>query len=799
MLLNTCKASIRHLARNRLYATISIVGLSIGLCGAMLASLVLRHDLSFDSFIPDCDRVYLAASKFSPPGRAPTYWLNSPVWLGELMRLRFSAIEAVTRLLEETVEVHRGSIAAKEKLCWADANLFEVLPVPVAFGNLKQALQRPEGLVLTRASARKYFGRDDPLGDSLQIGAGHLMTVAAVIDDLPANETFQGISMFASARAAGSAWSKLGPDATDRGNVGSVRFPGRTYLQLARNASIDRLFDALPAFTHSAFPDWMADRFPSIELVRIDKLHVHPGFHPESGARMAVVAGAGALILVIGVVNFVILTTARSARRTVEVGIRKAAGASRRTLMLQFLGESLAYVLLAALVSVAVTEWLLPRVNAFLDTGATFEYWRDPALIESLVGGVILLALLAGAYPALLLASFRPAHIVKGPAAGSSGGERMRQALVALQFAIMIGLLVGAGVTQQQLTYATHGVLRLDTDQMLVVRAQCNDAFETQLQRLSGVLGVACASESFLESPFFGGLRMRDGSRSEASFVEVQPGLLELFGLKPASGRFFSPSDPMPRPPDPYSSAGPMVLNQAAARRLGFASGEAAVGQSMTPYLFPTGTPAEIIGTVSDFSLAPVTQPVNPTIYTLGRSRLNLTFVKLRGRDIPETLTALDRLWHAVAPAEPIDRFFLDEHIQQLYLSVRRETQTLGVLSVCALLLACLGLFGLAASAIERRTKEVGIRKAMGASTGDVTRGLLWRFTRPVLWGTLIAWPVAALLLNRWLHGFAYHVELDPLIFLAASSIALLVAVLTVSAHCYRVGRENPTAALRYE
>lgn len=798
MLRNILTAALRNLARNRFYAVVSILGLSLGVCGAMLAGVVLRHELSFDRFIPDCDHVYLAASRFSPPGRAPTYWEKSAAFLGEYMRLQFASIEAFTRIMEEKVQVRRGSIQAKESLCWADPNVFDVLPVPVAFGNLQGALQRPEGLVLTRTAARKYFRRDDPIGESLEIGAGHVLTVTAVIPDLPASETFAGLTMFASARAAYSGWSKLGAEAENRPGATAVRFAGRTYLRLAKGASIEALIRALPAFTRAMYPRWMADRYPSIQLIRLDRVHVDPAFHPQTRTRMAIVAVCGTLILLIGTINFVVLATARSARRAVEVGVRKAVGASRRALMLQFLTESLVYVLLAAMAAVALTEWLLPHVNAFLDTGATFDYWRDPALIEALCGGVLLLALLAGAYPALLLSSLRPANVIKGSAASGLGGERVRQALVTVQFAVMIGLLTAAGVTYQQLTYATRGVLRLDIDQMLVVRAPCSEAFENELRSLAGVRGAACGSDAVLEQPFLGTLFLRDGTRVEASYVQVQPGLLELLGLRPTAGRFFSSSDPVPAPPL-GNAGGRMVLNEAAVRRLGFSSAAAAVGQSMTPYLYPPGTPAEIIGTVSDASLEPVTQAVDPMIYSLGQSRLTLTFIKLRGRDIPETLAAIDRLWHARNPADPIDRFFLDDHIQQLYLSVRRETQTLGILSVCALLLASLGLVGLAVSAAERRTKEVGIRKALGASTSAVTRRLLWQFTKPVLWATLIAWPVAALLLDHWLRGFVYHVRLDPRVFGGAAALAVLLAVLTVGVHCYRVASGKPTTALRNE
>jgi putative ABC transport system permease protein len=314
---------LRSLARSRLYAAITILGLSTGICGAMVAGLVLRHELSFDKFIPDCDRVYLAASKFSPPGRAPTYWEKSAAFLGELMRLQFPSIEAFTRIMEEKVEVRRGMIQGKETLCWADPNVFDVLPVPVAFGNLQRALQRPDGLVLTRAAARKYFGRDDPLGESLQIGANHSLTVAAVIQDLPASETFAGLTMFASAKAAYSGWSRLGAEGENRPNATAVHFTGRTYLRLSKGASIEALLQALPSFTRAMYPAWMSNRHPSIKLVRLDRVHVDPAFHPETGTRMAIVAVCGTLILLIGVINFVVLATARSARRTVEVGVRR--------------------------------------------------------------------------------------------------------------------------------------------------------------------------------------------------------------------------------------------------------------------------------------------------------------------------------------------------------------------------------------------------------------------------------------------------------------------------------------------
>jgi putative ABC transport system permease protein len=372
----------------------------------------------------------------------------------------------------------------------------------------------------------------------------------------------------------------------------------------------------------------------------------------------------------------------------------------------------------------------------------------------------------------------------------------------ALQFAALVGLLIAAAVVYRQRVYATQEALRVNVDQMLIIRSPCTSAFETELRRLPGVRGAVCSSLALITGASFGNYRLKDGSVLAIGDVPVDFGIFDLYGLKPVAGQF-----PPTRDDAALSSGGiaRYVINETAARRFGFASASAAIGQPL-----PLAASAEngmtlkaagydIVAVVPDFSINSVEHKITPSLYYSNSKAYNIISVKLTGRGIPEALRSIDRLWATIDGTTPVDRFFLDEYIQSLYLDMLREAQLFGAFSCVAVLLACLGLVGLSASATERRTKEIGIRKVMGARTIDIVRLLVWQFIRPVLWANVIAWPVAAFLMSRWLRGFAYHVDLELWPFLAASSLALLSALLTVGAQSYLVARNKPVAALRYE
>jgi putative ABC transport system permease protein len=790
MFRNCLAAALRHLARDKLYTAISVLGLSIGLCTALLAALVVHNQLSQDHFIAGYERIYIAVTAITPPGHATVYIPSTGSYVGPQLALRFSEIKAVTRLVPEPATVRRSNVEVKELIYHADPNVFDVLPLPVHAGNLRSALARPDGIVLTRSIARKYFGRDAPLGETLTVYGTHLVTVTAVIEDLPANATHLQTGIFISGLAP---WSELHRQDTIPGNVpgstGVVGIP--TYLKLAPHASPRRLLEAMPAMVKALFGTPPQGTTLALQFVPLDRLIAQPGLNPGFSSRLLMVSITGVGILLIAGVNFVNLLTARSARRAREVSVRKLAGAGRRPLMLQFLTESMVYVIVASLVAVALAELLLPHVNAFLTAGATFRYWQDPMLIATIALAVLLLGILAGAYPALVLSAFRPLGVLTGETRQSRGAVLMRQILVTAQFSILIGLIIAAAVVYQQRQFATRDALRVDTDQMLLIRSPCNAAFTTRLRALSGVRGVACSSSTLVEHRLFNLAWVNDKAGIEQLMYPIfaQPSLFDLYGIRPIAGRISAGSE------GTY-----YVFNETAVRRLGFTRSADAIGYA-TPAGGDARDPTPISGVIPDFSLDSVEHKIEAQEFVITDKDpgFDLISAKLTGQEIPETLSAIDGLWKSTGAKDPINRVFLDMQIQVMYLAMLREAQLFGVFAVVAVMLACLGLLGFAASIAERRTHEIGIRKALGADTATVFRLLLRQFAKPILWANLIAWPVTAYAMHGWLQGFAYHVDLAVWLFPAAAGLALLIALLTVSTHSILVARAKPVTALRYE
>jgi putative ABC transport system permease protein len=797
-------AALRNLARNRLYAGINIGGLAVGFAAAILIGLFVRDEFSYDSFIPGHQHVYRVSTIRIVPGRGPIFVPVVPPDLAGWMKLDFPGIRSVARLASEQVGLRHGDFEASEDIAWADPDLFDVLPLKVYAGDLRTALQRPDGIVLTRQMARKYFGRDNPIGETLEIDRQHSMQVTAVLMDLPSN-THLDARIFASGRAAYSRLSVL-----DAMPGPAIQKPWNTltYIRLAPTASTDELTGALPAFIdrHMPFPGAVKiSAAIQLTLIPIAAIHL---YGPGAATADYALAAIGALTVLLASLNFVNLTTARATRRAIEVGIRKAAGASRTDLVIQFIGESMIYVALSMVLALALVEVLMPHFNAFLGRTILFDYWRSPDLAASIAGAVLLVGTLAGAYPAIVLSAFPPAWVLRSRSGGPAGSQVLRETLVILQFAILIGLSVSTGILYQQTHFATHDSLRFDKDQVLLIRGTCAKALKDEIAALPGVRTASCSFVAPLLNPVVIPTQLHNGQRLSIHESAIDIGFLELYGFQPLAGRFFSAAHQGDVPPeDPKAPRRlPVVINETARRQLGYASPADAIGQSVPLVLLRSlddnttdSYAAEIIGVVTDFPMGSIRDPIGPTVFYVEPNLFQLMSVKLSGRQIPETLASIDLLWKRMGSARPISRFFFDQQVENTYQDMIRQERLMTVLETVALLIACLGLFGIAAFSSERRTKEIGIRKVMGAETRDIMRMLLWQFSRPVLYGSLIAWPVAAYIMNRWLQGFAYHVPLAPWLFMATTALTLIVALVTVSAHCWPVARAKPAAALRYE
>lgn len=801
MLRNYLVATLRNLVRNKLYSAISVAGLGIGLCGALLAVLVIRNQLTQDRFIGGYEHLYLAATISRTPGGVVDYSRPTDGRLAALLKERFPTVELTARLVLENGGLQKGDYAGDELIYWADPQFFDLARFPVVAGDLSTALRQPEGLVLDRQTARRYFGRDDPVGETLQLRSAasralSAMTVTAVIEDLPAGGTNFHTGIFGSGLAAHSLLAQV--DRSSPGELGSNSAGVFTYARIASSDSIPTIKTGLSPVMNELFRS-VDGSSKALELVRVDRLNQHEGLSPGMTSTLAVSALLGLAILLVATVNYINLFTARADQRALEVGIRKVSGATTGVLVWQFLFESFMYAVLGTLLAVAIIEWSLPYVNAFLNTGATFDYWRDPGLLALLLVVPFVVALLAGVWPALTVCAFRPGVVLSSARWPTRGGVLSRQMLVTLQFALLISLMISASVVFMQRHFALHQALRLNTEQILMVWAPCRESFLNDLRNIPGVRGLACGGWQWLnEEPNRFTARARDGGPVNLWRVPVDLAVFDLYGLKPVAGRVTLDEAGRQYPQDPRH----YVINESAARRLGFRTAQEAVGQRIAiPSVVPGAAVGgeQIIAVVPDFSLVSVEKEIKPMAYFFEPTQQYLISVKLAAADVTATLAAIDRAWAATGAKAPTNRFFLDERLEQMYLSMLRQAQAFGVFALVTVLLTAFGLFGLAMASVARRTREIGVRKALGANTGDVLRLLLWQFSKPVVWANLIAWPLSAWAMQRWLNGFAYHADLPLWLFPAAALVALLIALGTVAVHSLHVARAKPIMALRYE
>jgi putative ABC transport system permease protein len=810
-------AALRNLLRNGVYAVINILGLALGFSAVILIALFVRDEYSYDSFFPDHSRVYNVTEVVNPPGNGLLRIGVVASNIAGAMKLDFPEVEAVTRLAPAQVSLRHGGVDNSAFIHWADPNFFDFFPLKVMAGNPGEALKKPDALVLTRKAARRYFGRDDVVGEALELNRQYTMHVGAVIEDLPSNTHF-AVDVFAPGIASFSALTlydsaRPDPDTLRPENV-------YTYVRLRAGARVSRLMAAMPGFalrhvTGSLGGQPVAKMY-EFNLIPLTDIHLQPGsiadMKPHGDVRtLQTLTGIAVLILFVAGSNFVSMMTARAAGRALEVGVRKAVGATRRQIVVQFLGECLCYAALALVFAVLLVELILPMLNGFLQRDIAFDYVHEPLLGCALFGVWLVTGLAAGAYAAFVLSMFRPGAVLKGVVFLPGGSGRLRQALVIFQFGTLIALIVSTMTIQRQTQYAMQDRLRLPTDQIFVSNTGCPTSFRDAVTRVQGVLAATCSSGSALTYDRFSvAFESRDGRLISMRGAPVDYGFFELFAVQPTAGRLFAPDrgedDVLRGSPDGKVNPS-FVLNETAARVLGYASPQSAIHEykRWSRISFEgdrldesKGRSSQIIGVVPDFSVGSVRDVIEPTVYYVDPRRVSFTVLKLDGRTIPETMRAVKGLWDKTQNT-PFDGSFLSQRVNELYADIQRQSTLFSIFSGVAVVIASLGLLGLAVFTAERRTREIGLRKVMGASRWDILRFLGWQFARPVLWANLLAWPLAYLCMHRWLEGFAYHVDLNPLAFLVASVLALVIALATVSGHALMVARTRPVEALRYE
>lgn len=822
--------ALRNFAKHRLYSFINITGLSVALACAIFIVLFLRDELSYDRWIPDSSNLYRVELTARMLGRPPWHLTTAPFPLLRTMQDQILEVKAATHLVPEPMTVAVGDRQFSESVAVVDPGFFQVIKLPLVEGDPTGVFAQPESIVLSQSAAQKYFGNVDPLGkivtvtgsgilcnrsDPTCLTATHPLTVTGVLRDLPHNtHLVADLVMPNSSQADGlrPAYREQAWQSTDG---------GYEYVALTPGADPESVLVKLkPIIDQFIDPDNKGGgESDQIRLTQFWNVHLtsdnYGGMKP-AGSWTTVYGFAiiALLIMVVACFNFMNLATARATLRAREISLRKVVGATRPQLIVQFLGEALLMALASLIVAIALVEVLLPVYDGFLNRPIAFSYVTDWPFLAAIVASAIIAGLLSGVYPALVLSSFRPAGVLKTNTSTQTGSGVMRMALVVFQFAVSIALGITAIVVFGQIRFARNIDLGFDRDGIVIVRGitkltlTASESLAHALRSNPEIVDTALSNAAPFNLFNVDNVQLQMEGQSEfftAHMVNISPEFPSLYGMRLLAGQLLSTahgedsfsSYPFFAPesgPDPDAGRNVMINNEAA-RRLGYTAKEA-LGKTIVSH---RGGHVKIAGVLGDSKIDGLRESVSPAVYVNYPPRNTLLSIRIRNSHVPATLSYIDKTWRSFAPGSAIQRYFLSDTFDNLFKADEKQGVMFSLFVGIAILISCLGLFGVAAFTAERRTKEIGIRKVFGARTQDVVRLLLWQFSIPVLIANAIAWPIAYYYLHHWLESYAYRISLNPLYFLSAGAIALAIAWVTIFAHALRIARASPVFALRYE
>lgn len=803
MLKNYYLVALRNMRKHKLFSVINIVGLVIGMTCCLLIFVYVQDELSYDRFQKDYQNIYRVALHGRISGQE-ILTSNSSLPLAQAMLTEIPGVEEVIRLKPAS---EGGGMAVRyenlsfleDKIFYADSNFYNFFSFELLKGNANTALKEPNSVVITEAIAKKYFGNEEPLGKTLVIGNDKLACkVTGITAEAPSNSHFHfnGIISYVTVEKdyfqgwTGNSW--------------------QTYLKKNPNTSAQEINTKLEA---------VIDKYIGKELeqglgISLSEFHKQGGIYSyyiypladshlkaglpddmEPSGNMSYVyifSGVGIFILLIACINFMNLSTARSAGRAKEVGLRKTLGSARSQMVFQFLSESFMYSIIAIALAMVSSFLVLPQFNLLSGKQLTLDVFLSPLFIATALGLIVLVGLVAGSYPALYLTSFKPVEVLKGKARAGMKSKGVRSSLVVFQFAVSTFLIIATVVVYQQLTFMQEKNLGLDKQNVIVIsgttRLGTNRlAFKNALQEQSGIKIASYTNNSFP------GMDNTTIIRKKGNDVDHLVGKyyadwdhLSVMKFELLNGRFFSrefATDSMAA-----------VINEAAVKEYGF---ENAVGEELLDFNSETPETLHIVGVVKDFNFETLHSKVRPLVIRLEDISRNL-LVRYEG-DPKQVISTIETQWKALAAGEPFEYTFLDQNFDSMFRSEMHLRDIFVVFSSLAIFIACLGLFALTAFTTEQRTKEIGVRKAMGASVFGLTLLLSKEFTRLVLIAIVPAMVAGWYVANWWLKDFVYRTELSPLIFIGCALVAIVIAWITVSFQSIKAAKINPVNSLRYE
>ena len=790
---NYFKIAFRNLWKHKVFSFINIMGLTVGMTACFLIFLYVRFELSYDNMHGKADRIYRLVSDIKTP--SDLIHASGPAWaVPPNTKHDFPEVEEFVRVSGNSFLVRKGNIKfQEEKSVLADSAFFKVFDFPMVRGNRETALSAPLSLVLTESTAKKYFGKQDAMGQTLLLtGDAIPAKVTAVIKDIPENSEIQA-DMIVSMSTLTGKWDTT----LDKqwGNYGSSAF-----LLLKPGADPKSLEKKFPAFVERRNGDEMKklQMYPTLFLEPLRDVYLHS---TRDGAKTANIKNVyifsliAIFILLIACINFINLTTARSTERAKEVGIRKVVGAIKNQLAKQFIGESVIVCVLAFIFTFFLAMLLIPPFNQLAGKTITTGVFDHPGYLALLFGAAVTIGLLAGFYPALVLSSFQPITVLKGKFSSGAKGIFLRKGLVILQFSISIVLITGTLIVYQQMNYMRNQNLGFDKEQMVVIESNGDPAKEAFRQSLTTIPSVKSVA---LSSSVPGGGNPGAYSEVENQKGDMQIANLELYfvdfdyipnySMKMVAGRAFSRDFKT-------DTTQAMVLNESAVKLLGYASPGDAVGKRFRQW----GREGKIIGVMKDFHFRSLQQEIKPLSMRIEPNGCHLISANITGNNVPATLAAIEEKWKTLIPNRPFNYFFLDEFFDRQYRSEQRFGNLFLNFAILAIFISCLGLLGLASYSTYQRTREIGIRKVMGASVSGIVHLLSKEFLALLFIAFVIASPIAWLVMHRWLEDFSYRIGIHWWIFMVSGMIAFLVAIFTVSFQAIRAALVNPVISLRTE
>ncbi|GAA6205235.1 ABC transporter permease [Thalassotalea sp. SU-HH00458] len=828
----------RNMLKNRMFSAINIFGLSIGLMSCILIMLFVREEMGFDQWIKDSDRIVRLHTAYKMGDQPDFLTVRSAGRMMEAIRdYAQNEVEAGVRFIQFGTTIQQNGEGFSEQGTMVDGSFFDVFDLPFVHGDKASSFSKPMDLVITEEMAIKYFGKTAVVGETLTFcclsGGPSTVPIAGVIKDLP-NATHLNMNFII----------RLNPAlfVNDTGTLHTwTSVNVYTYFKLTENTSIDKLQERVVYWLNneSPFVEMYKDRmsglnntmkvsnFVELRLMALTQLHLHAKKHagnmgdltPMGDAKMIntfiIVTG---LVLLIACINFMNLSTAKASKRAREVAMRKVLGASRFQVAVQFLSEAIAIALIALIFALVAVELVLPFYNQIIGKELSFHLLNDPLMLGSLLAVTALVGLGAGLYPALYLSRFLPGHILKSSKSAESGNSaKFRTVLVVFQFATSIILVISTIVVYGQTLYSNNVDVGYQSDNKLILNirpARDNlSSLKQELLNLPQVSSVVFSSEAPTqdnENNTDFKLLENQGSQTanEQRFINYHNmgfGFFEAYQVKPIAGRLFNEaygSDSFKAISenslnDHQVNKASAILNLSAAKNLGFDKAEDAIGKT----LISGQRQLTIIGVIPDLHFRSIKFGIRSTVYTLNPRRFNVASISFNSSNPGKVMEDITQIWKRNVPMQPIEMEFLSEMMAAQYQAEKTTAQLFLAFSVLAILVACLGLFGLSAFTVERRTKEIGIRKVMGANASQIVTLLIWQFSKPVVIGNLIAWPIAAFVMLDWLEAFPYRLEswwLIPLCFVVGV-ISMLIAWFTVGSNAINVARKNPIKSLRYE